>query len=246
MIKEKQLELLGLNDKESRLYLAALELGTFSVLEVAAKSGLKRPTCYIILEDLSQRGLISMILGEGKKQYKVEPPTAFIRQAKNNLKYAEQIVPSLSAILSEDKEKPKLKYYFGQKGLQNMYDDMLVTRSKIMYYVGANESRINPVGEDFLKDWIKRRLAKRIKVKTIRMREAQPVDYLLSASTELLREVRYAPKGTFIPDTLCVIGNKVTVIFTQKGNFGFTIDSPEFSQTILSLFKVLWNVSIKE
>jgi len=243
MIKEKQLELLGLNDKEARLYMSALELGTFSILEVALKSGLKRPTCYVLIEELTRRGLVSMVLTEKKKLYKTESPTTFIRQAKNNLKYAEQIVPSLLFVASEDKEKPKMKYYFSQKGIQNMYDELLTTRSKIMYYVGANESRIGAVGEDFLKNWVKRRLAKKIKVKAIRMKENQPLDHLLSESDNLMREIRQAPAGIFIPDTLCVIGNKVAVVFTQKNNFGFIIDSPEFSRTILSLFKVLWNVS---
>lgn len=246
MIKEKQLELLGLSDKEARLYMAALELGTFSILEAASKSGLKRPTCYIIIEELVKRGLISIVINNKKKQYKVESPTAFIRQAKNNLKYAEQIVPSLSAMLSEDTDKPKMKYYFGQKGMQNLYEELIVTRSKIMRYVGANESRIGAVGEEFLKEWIKKRLAKKILVKGIRMREAQPADNLLSASKELLRDIRYAPKGIYIPDTICVIGTKVAVVFTVRGNFGFIIDSEEFSQTILGLFNVLWNASTED
>jgi sugar-specific transcriptional regulator TrmB len=243
MIKEKQLELLGLRDKEARIYMAALELGSFSVLEIAAKSGLKRPTCYIILDELTKRGLISMVLTEKRKLYKVEHPAAFIRQAKNNLKYAEQIVPSLSAILSEDKEKPKLKYYFGQKGMQNIFDDLLVTRSKAMYYVSSNASRIETVGDEFLKDYSKRRVAKGIKVKNIRMREVQPDEPLISGSKEMLREIRYAPKNIFIPDTVCVIGQKVAVIFTVRGNFGFIIESPEFSETIIGFFKALWEIS---
>ena len=243
MIKEKQLELLGLSDKEARLYLAALELGSFSVMEVAAKSGLKRPTCYIILDELIKRGFISMVVTGKKKEYKVESPTAFIRQAKNNLKYAEQIVPSLSAIIAQDKEKPKLKYYAGQKGMQNIFDELLITRSKTMYYVSSNSSRIETVGDEFLQDYTKRRVAKGINVKNIRMREIQTSDPFISGSKEMLREIRYAPKGVFIPDTVCVIGQKVAVVFTTKSNFGFIIDSPEFSQTILGFFKVLWSVS---
>jgi len=243
MIKEKQLEMLGLSDKESRLYLAALELGTFSVFEIAARSGLKRPTCYIILDELTKRGLFSMEITKKKRLYKVESPTAFIRQAKNNLNYAEQIVPSLLAKISEDKERPKMKYYFGQKGVQNIYDDLLTVTGKTMYYVGSNESRIGAVGEEFLKGWVKRRFEKGIKVQAIRMREEQPKDHLLSDTKELLREIRYAPKDVFIPDTICIIGNKVAVVFTEKGNMGFVIDSPEFSKTMLSLFKVLWSVS---
>jgi HTH-type transcriptional regulator, sugar sensing transcriptional regulator len=243
MIKEKQLELLGLNNKEARLYISALELGSFSVLEVAAKSGLKRPTCYIVLEELIKRGFISMILSDKKKLYRAESPTNFIRQAKNNLKYAEQIVPSLLAIASEDKEKPKMKYYFGQKGMQNIYDDLLITRSKMMYYISSTQSQIETVGEEFLKDYAMRRIEKGIKVKTIRMRKTQSNEPLFNGSKEMQREVRYAPENVFIPDTVCVIGTKVAVVFTVRGNFGFIIDSPEFSQTILGLFKVLWNAS---
>jgi sugar-specific transcriptional regulator TrmB len=243
MVKERQLEMLGLSDKEARLYMAALELETFSVFEIAAKCGIKRPTCYLILDELTKRGLFSMVVNKKHKLYKIESPTAFIRQAKNNLNYAEQIVPSLLAKVSEDKEKPKMKYYFGEKGIQNVYDDLLTVRSKMMYYVGSNESRINNVGEDFLKEWVKRRVAKGIKIQTIRMREEQPKDYLLSAAKELNREVRYAPKGIFIPDTICIIGSKVAVIFTTKANIAFTIDSPEFSRSILALFKALWGIS---
>jgi len=246
MIKEKQIELLGLSDKEARLYMAALELGSFSVLDVAAKSGLKRPTCYIILEELTKRGLISMILSEKKKLYKVESPIAFIRQAKNNLKYAEQIVPSLSALMSQDKEKPKMKYYFGQKGMQNIYDDLLITRSKTMYYVSSTQSQIETVGEEFLKDYVKRRATKGIKVRTVRMRKEQLNEPLFNDSKEMLREVRYAPKNIYIPDTVCVVGTKVAIVFTIRGNFGFIIDSAEFSQTILGLFKVLWSVSTEK
>lgn len=246
MIKEKQLELLGLSDKEARLYMAGLELGSFSVLEIATKSGLKRPTCYVIIQELIKRGLVSIVINEKKKPYKIEHPTVFIRQAKNNLKYAEQIVPSLSTILSKEQEKPKMKYYFGQKGMQNIYDDLLVTRSKTMYYVSSTRSQIETVGEEFLKDYVRRRAAKGIKVKTIRMRKTQSTEPLFNNSKEMQREIRYAPKGVFIPDTVCVIGNKVGVVFTERGNFGFIIESHEFSQTVLGLLKVLWSVSAKE
>jgi sugar-specific transcriptional regulator TrmB len=219
---------------------------SFTVLEVAAKSGLKRPTCYLILDELIRRGLITMVLTEKKKQYKVESPTAFIRQAKNNLKYAEQVVPALSAMISPDQEKPKMKYYFGQKGMQNIFEETLTTRSKTMYYVSSNASRVQTVGDDFLKDYARRRIAKRIKVKNVRMREDQPTEPLISGATEMLREIRYAPKGVFIPDTICVIGQKVAIIFTERGNFGFVIESPEFSQTILALFNILWNISTED
>jgi len=243
MIKEKQLELLGLSEKESRLYLSALELGSFSVLEIASKSGIKRPTCYILLEELTKRGLVSRILSDSKKPYKVEPPTVFIRQAKNSLKYAERIVPTLSTIFFDRDDRPKMKYHFGREGMRTIYEETLMTDSKEMCYVGSTETQIETVGEEFLNDYVQRRTAKGIKVKTVRMRRTQVENPLHNASKQMLREVRFAPEGIFIPDTICVVGNLVAVIFTERGNFGFIIESAEFSQSILGLFNALWQIS---
>lgn len=243
MIKERQLESFGFSNKEARLYLIALELGTFSIQEISLKTDIKRPTCYVILEKLTKRGLVSTVLTENKKRYKVESPKNFIRQAQNNLKYAEQLVPSLLSISAKNKEKPKLKYYFGQEGMRNIYEELLLTQSKSMYYVGSTKSQIETVGEEYLKDYVQRRAAIGIKVKTIRMKETQSSEPLFNQSKQLMREVRYSPEGIFIPDTVCVIGDKVAVVFTQNSNFGFIIESPEFSKTILGFFNALWMVS---
>ena len=46
----------GLNDKEARVYVALLELGQTTAYAIAERSGLKRPTVYVILDDLRQKG----------------------------------------------------------------------------------------------------------------------------------------------------------------------------------------------
>lgn len=53
------LQKIGLQQKESAVYLALLELGTADVSGIAKKAGIKRPTCYLVLDDLKNRGLVS-------------------------------------------------------------------------------------------------------------------------------------------------------------------------------------------
>ena len=65
---EKELQQLGLSDKEAKTYLASLELGPVSVQEIAKKSGLKRPTVYFAIEQLIKMGLMSSF-EKGKKRY---------------------------------------------------------------------------------------------------------------------------------------------------------------------------------
>jgi len=45
-----ELEKLGLNEKEARVYLALLELGESNIQGLSAKSSVKRTTVYDILE----------------------------------------------------------------------------------------------------------------------------------------------------------------------------------------------------
>lgn len=54
----EKLKNLGLNEKEARVYLAALELGEASVQEIAQKSGVKRVTAHVAIEKLKTEGLL--------------------------------------------------------------------------------------------------------------------------------------------------------------------------------------------
>ena len=52
-----QLQDAGLSETEAKIYLAALELGQTSVSRIARKSGIKRTTIYLSLENLMEKGL---------------------------------------------------------------------------------------------------------------------------------------------------------------------------------------------
>ena len=45
---------LGLADRQASVYVRALEFGTFSVSDLAYKTGIKRPTCYLSLIHISE------------------------------------------------------------------------------------------------------------------------------------------------------------------------------------------------
>ena len=76
---EKVLEQLGLNEKEAKVYLACLQLGKAAVLLIAKKAALKRPNTYLILEALSAKKLISIVIEGKKKYYTAESPTKLLQ-----------------------------------------------------------------------------------------------------------------------------------------------------------------------
>lgn len=243
MIREQQLEMLGLKPKEARLYLAALPLGYFTVTQIASQSGIKRTTCYIILDELTTRGLISVTPKGKKSLYKVGPPDALIKRAKQSLNYAEKFVPFLRPLFKEEKGAPVIKFYYGQKGIQNIYEDTLNIKEKTVYYVASTKQHLEMAGEDFMRDFVKRRIAKKIKSISIRMRSEEINEDLYIGNKEHLREVRYAPTDIYIPDTVMLYSNKVAIVSTVKESFGFIIESTELYQTLLGFFQALWRIS---
>ena len=65
---ERDLQEIGLNEKEAKVYLAALELGQSVVQDIAKKAGVNRATTYFVIEGLMKMGLMSSF-HKGKKQY---------------------------------------------------------------------------------------------------------------------------------------------------------------------------------
>jgi len=75
------LERFGLSDKESALYMALLELGQADVAAIATKAGVKRPTAYVLLDSLKDKGFVSLQDGSGR-QYLAEDPRKLLAYEK--------------------------------------------------------------------------------------------------------------------------------------------------------------------
>ncbi|MEK7511852.1 MAG: helix-turn-helix domain-containing protein, partial [Patescibacteria group bacterium] len=70
----KELQKIGLSDKEAKVYLAVLGLGKASVQTIAAKAGVNRATTYSVLGTLKEKGLCSTFQKVKKTFYVVSSP----------------------------------------------------------------------------------------------------------------------------------------------------------------------------
>ena len=64
---EFKLKELGLAEKEAKVFLASLELGSSAVQEIAKKAEINRATTYVIIEKLMKKGLMSSVGGKRQK-----------------------------------------------------------------------------------------------------------------------------------------------------------------------------------
>ena len=94
----KSLIEIGLSEKEATLYVASLELGSSTVLELAKTSKLKRTTIYSLIDSLIEKGLMIEEFKGFKKVYSPSEPKNLERILDTKKNLLENILPELSSI----------------------------------------------------------------------------------------------------------------------------------------------------
>jgi sugar-specific transcriptional regulator TrmB len=232
---------LGLTERQAIVYVRSLELDTFSVSELAGRAGIKRPTCYLVLDELLEKGLVSVVPGSKKVKYKAESPEILKKQAETQMVIAQRLSGDLLKVFRQKTDGPTMRYFSGQKAVQGIFDDVLKVKSREYLYIGSGKDVIDTVGKDYIDQWLKLRVEKNITAKSIRMKNTEVMEDIYQ--TNIMRELRIAPEGIHITETIFIYDNKVAIISTPQENFGFIVESKEFSNTMRGLFSALWLVS---
>jgi predicted DNA-binding transcriptional regulator len=76
---------LGLTDKEARIYLALYKIGKATSYEVAKEAGIKRPTVYVLMEELRKRGLVLIVPHVKNQVFIAKDPHEFINEYQEDL-----------------------------------------------------------------------------------------------------------------------------------------------------------------
>lgn len=117
MISPKILAQFGLNEKEARVYLVALELGGASVQAIAALAGIHRVSTYDLLESLKEKGFV-FDSQQGKRRI-VRPmePEQVAAAIKSKEQLFSALVPELTAIRGKGEGRPRAQYFEGREGV---------------------------------------------------------------------------------------------------------------------------------
>lgn len=237
---QKDLEKLGFETKEAKLYLALLELGEAGIIDIARKSGLKRTTVYHILDTLKLRGLVSQTKSNKKIRYIAEDPRSIGQEINEKEKLFEKTLPGLMSIANMFEKKPVIKYYEGLNGIKEAYRDELTCKNGGEIICWWSEG-YTIVGDDFFYDFY---MPERIKNK-IRLRTISPDNSFARKEKEddkkTLREVRLADLEPIFAELEISLYNKnKTSIKSFHDKFALIIESRALFNTLKNIFELQW------
>jgi len=112
------LQKIGLSENEARTYIALTKIGDATVKDIANEAGMKRPTTYLVLDELRQKGLILKIPHVKKAIYRAKDIDDLYDYATDNINEFKRALPKLESLSTEN--KPVKALYF--EGIQGMKD----------------------------------------------------------------------------------------------------------------------------
>lgn len=234
------MEQFGLNGKKADVYLASLELGSATVIEIAKKAAIKRTTTYDILQDLEKDGLVSKTAKGKKRLFIGEDPEKIKRDLVNKERLFSEILPQLKSIHNVSGAKPKIRFYEGVEGVKEVYNDTLKYSGEFVAF--GSEDVVRILGKGWTDDFIKRRIKRGIHVRAIvpkteyLEKEIQARDQEHLRITKLI-DIKKYPFSIEID----IYGHSKIALLSSKEMLGVIIESTEVYNTLKLIFELLWD-----
>ena len=239
---EKTLKKLGLQEKEVRVYLSLLKLGSDPVRKIAEEAELNRSTAHDILNKLIAEGLASFLDKTKHRYFTAEPPEhilSALKIRKDRLEETEReiqkILPELKSLYEKSESRPKARYFEGEVGLRSILKDVLNSVSRTVekqYYVFSSSTIRETVHRAF-PGYNQERTKLGISVKTISIGPG--------GGLHGLDERKWLSEKEGSPTYTLIYANKVALISLENSHpIGVVIEDKNTYQTQVMIFKALW------
>ena len=231
----------GLTEKEAKVYIALLQLGKASAYGISSRSGLKKPTTYVVLDELIKKGLVTKIPRVKKQQYVAKSPEEFFANAEERLKQAKKALPELITMAESQKVKVQTLFYEGVKGIE----EALYFRSKEMrgkelvgFYATAEDA--SPELMEIFNPWPKKMQEAGIQVKVITPESKDTKDFL-EMDKKLGHLVKTISGDIYSSKVSLEAGDDFIRIILFKPAQALIVRSPELANSVKQIFNMVYS-----
>lgn len=246
----KELQSIGLSDKEANVYLASLKLGGAAIQDIAEEAGVNRSTTHVIMLGLIERGLASSFTKGKKRHFSVESPSQLVSLiAQEEQKVAEKerrlqkMLPMLRDIYSTSKNRTQVRFLEGKESLKALQGMLLENQphvKEILSFVPVD--KLYEVNPEYDKTTFKARIKAGVKIRSIYTHKDGPLKE--ATSNAKLREARFIPRDLFPFDAEIIIhGNIAQIISLEDPINGVVIENELIVNSLRQMWKLAWKAA---
>ncbi len=240
----QELKKLNLTEKEARVYLALLELGPATPYKIAKRSRLKRPTAYVIAEELVEKGLIVQMTGEKKRMYIARSPESYIEDVEARVRDAKKVLPELLALQRKQSDKPNILYFEGVEGLKQAYEYRIkdFKGKEIVGFFAGTEALDKELNEKIFFPWNEAKVTNDISVRGFTVDDPGLAPYKKFFGTERGRiNAKFLPESLYSADCSVEIFDWAVRIVIMRSKQAVIIESSDLAHAMQQIFELLWS-----
>jgi len=238
---ERDLQNLGLSQREAKVYVALLALGSTTVGPISNKTTISSPKIYPTLQKLQEKGLVSHIIVSKTKYFQALSPNNLLRTIKEKEALFTELVPQLEALQFLQNTIPTAEIFQGFASTKTLFDD-IVSKMDMdsFYYVFAfkDQYKTNNTAKYFVQNFHK-------------ILEELNVDDRLIAHTSVKNEVLEAYSGNTnvkkrfsqasFPAGLIITKNFIIIDSWEKEAVHIRINSSAIAKQYALFFESMWD-----
>ncbi|MGV8162357.1 MAG: TrmB family transcriptional regulator [Candidatus Nanoarchaeia archaeon] len=152
------LERLGLNKNEAKVYYVLLMKGEATAQEIVKSMGVYRNIVYDNLEKLMEKGLVSFVTDGTKRKFIAEKPQAIIEflegkkeQLNKEINMAHELIPQIGTILNSNHNQQNVSLFKGISGLKKVLAEIVQARES--WCIGITNESVKILGETYWKNY---------------------------------------------------------------------------------------------
>ncbi len=240
---ENDLKELGLSRNEIKIYLFLLQNGVSTPPEIARGTKIALTNSYHILLKLKADGLVYEQKIGKRKRYVSSDPEALMRGLEAKRDRMKQLLPDLRALYGNQKNKPKIRFFEGVKGVQEIFNETLEEKEKILGI--ASTANLFKKIPNFFEGY-----RKKLKDKNIFFQDILTSDSANEAGAQAQSELGVFYQYKILPESygnivtdILIWGNKVALLTIEEPLYGTILEDLYLAKTFRILFNIAWNTA---
>ncbi|MBU2566086.1 helix-turn-helix domain-containing protein [Patescibacteria group bacterium] len=239
------LQELGLSHVEAAVYVALLELGPSSVLQIAKRSKLNRSTVYNCIQSLLQKKLVSQTFQGKKVLFIAGQGEELKKMLTDKLKIVDNLLPELDALAKSSSGKPIVHYYEGFEGIQRIHEICARSEGKVMRAISGLDV-LNTQSKTMLNFWLGPYTKMRKKFGTflkLIVPDTELGKMYKQTDKDKYRETRFVPASNYKFESSFFTFDDHTVLYNyaEKEQFAIDIQSKAITNTMNMVWQLMWN-----
>lgn len=233
----RELTKIGLSEKQAQVYVALQKLGEATAYKIAEECGVKKPTVYVILEELRRLGLVLKVPHAKKQLFSPRDLGEYIAEREKDLAAARRMVPALDKL--REQTFSRVFFFQGLRGISEALNYKFGTTStKRFDSIYGDVKGVDPAVLKLFRTWDEELVERGMELNVIVPGKEAEMYYPIVRSEKT--QIRQAPDLTYPGDISFEIADDFVRIIAAKDQQATIIENKNVADALRQIWNVLW------